>query len=170
MLKKPQNFIKITSFYIVINFITFILMLPNPATADSRAPVCIEEPPLVSQVNWDITPTGLLVVSYDISGNGKADFHTLRVIVRNYRSDNGINRMKQNYPNKKIFFVSYAADHHYYIAAKMPLFYGFDVDENGHWDLLYKDVSEDGVNGNERFYESPSGLFAGAPETVCYSD
>jgi len=30
--KNPQNFIKITSFYIVINFTTFILMLPNPAT------------------------------------------------------------------------------------------------------------------------------------------
>ena len=40
----------------------------------------------------------------------------------------------------------------------MPLFYAIDVNEDGVWDILYKDVLRDGVNGNEEFYDSPSGM------------
>ena len=41
----------------------------------------------------------------------------------------------------------------------MPLFYAIDVNEDGAWDILYRDVLRDGVNGNEEFYDSPSGMF-----------
>jgi len=45
------------------------------------------------------------------------------------------------------------------VATAQPLFYSFDVDEDGTWDIMYKDISKDSVNGNEVFYESPSGMF-----------
>ena len=45
------------------------------------------------------------------------------------------------------------------VALNQPLFYSFDVDEDGTWDIMYKDIPEDSVNGNEVFYESPSGMF-----------
>jgi len=40
-------------------------------------------------------------------------------------------------------------DRYYYIASTSPLFYAIDVNEDGTWDAMYKDVSRDGVNGNE---------------------
>jgi len=35
------------------------------------------------------------------------------------------------------------------------------VGEDGTMDLAYKDVSEDGVNGNVVFYDRPPGIFTG---------
>ena len=33
-----------------------------------------------------------------------------------------------------------------------PLFYGADVDEDGAWESVFKDIREDGLNGNEEEY------------------
>lgn len=33
-----------------------------------------------------------------------------------------------------------------------PLFYGTDVDEDGAWEIVFKDIQEDGINGNEEEY------------------
>ena len=44
----------------------------------------------------------------------------------------------------------------FYVGQLYPLFYAYDFNEDGHFDLLFQDVFEDGVNGNERYYDSPS--------------
>ena len=50
-------------------------------------------------------------------------------------------------------------ERYYYIVSAGPLFYAINVNEDGAWDILYKDVLRDGVNGNEEFYDNPSGMF-----------
>ncbi|MCH8157218.1 MAG: hypothetical protein IID18_05610 [Nitrospinae bacterium] len=124
-------------------------------------PYLATEPPLSQRTNWDLTANGMLFVSYDLDYNGTADFHTLRVVVTSFFSDQTIQEVGVNFPSQLVFFVSYGQDRFYYVTVAQPLFYAVDVDEDGTWDLVYRDVSEDGVNGNETFYESPSGMFTG---------
>ena len=63
-----------------------------------------------------------------------------------------------------MFFVNYQANRFVYIVSPKPLFYAIDRNEDGHWDLMYKDALEDGVNGNEQFYDSPSGMYLSGEE------
>jgi hypothetical protein len=56
------------------------------------------------------------------------------------------------------------------VARVEPLFYAVDVNEDGLWDLIYKDVFEDGVNGDEVFYESPSGMFTSSIANFCATE
>jgi hypothetical protein len=67
--------------------------------------------------------------------------------------------VSEEYPGKLVLYVGAGPVRYYYIAAKYPLMYAADVNEDGVWDLIYKDVNEDGVNGNETFYDSPSEMF-----------
>lgn len=117
----------------------------------------IEEPPLEKKMGWSLLPNGLLVVEYDLDGNGKADFFAVRVVESHYFSSDDIRRVKGNYPAARVFHVAYEMDNYIYVAARSPLFYAIDSNEDGIWDLVYKDESEDGFNGNEKFYDNPSG-------------
>lgn len=141
----------------VASFTTF------PATARGL-PYHITEPPLESQIDWNILPSGMLVVAYDIDHNGKPDFFAVRVVVKNYFSTETVRQTQESFPTSLIFHVSYGKESYFYITAKQPLFYALDTNEDGVWDLLYKDEMEDGVNGNEKFYDSPSGMFSEIPE------
>lgn len=117
------------------------------------------EPPLQTRTGWNTQPGGMVIVGYDLNGNGTADFYTVRTLVRSYMSAEPLVTVAGIYPASPIFYVSYQGHRYLYIATPQPLFYVYDVDEDGHWDLIYKDVLEDGVNGNEQFYDSPSGMF-----------
>ena len=44
----------------------------------------------------------------------------------------------------------------FYVGQTHPLFYAYDFNEDGHFDHLFQDVYEDGINGNEEYYDSPS--------------
>ncbi|NIQ00581.1 MAG: hypothetical protein GWM98_09455, partial [Nitrospinaceae bacterium] len=118
------------------------------------------EPSLNQQMDWDLKPNGLLYVSYDLNHNGEPDYYTVRTLVRSYLSNQPVQVAISIYPDNPVFFVPYRTSIQVYIVSPEPLFYALDVDEDGHWDLMYKDVLEDGINGNERFYDSPSGMFA----------
>lgn len=131
-------------------------LVPVPTWGQTRS---IDEPPLEKQMGWSLLPNGLLVVEYDLDGNGKADFFAVRVVESNYFSSDDIHRIKSNYPAALVFHVAYERDGYFYITARKPLFYAIDSNEDGIWDLEYKDELEDGVNGNEKFYDSPSGLY-----------
>ena len=117
------------------------------------------EPPLESRIGWNILPSGMLAVAYDLDHNGKPDFFAVRVVVQDYFSNETFSQTQVNFPASLVFHVSYEKDSYFYITAKLPLFYAIDINEDGAWDLLYKDEMEDGVNGNEKFYDSPSGMF-----------
>lgn len=143
------------SYLTIIIFVTFLA--PNAWSN----PYLVAEPPLALQVNWDVAANGMLRISYDLDFNGTADFYTLRIVVESFYSDRTVMEVGADFPNHPIFFVPYEQQWFYYVTATQPLFYSIDVDEDGIWDLMYKDVSEDSVNGNEVFYESPSGMFTG---------
>ncbi len=125
-------------------------------------PSLIEEPPLSMHMAWGLTNSGMLFVGYDTDQNGKIDFHTLRIVRTSYFSKDSIADIALNYPENHIFFINYETYHYYYVAVQGPIFYALDIDEDGRWDLMYKDTEEDGINGNEIFYDSPSGKFNGS--------
>ena len=60
--------------------------------------------------------------------------------------------------------VNYGPANQIYMISQKALFYAFDFNEDGIWDLMYKDIEEDGVNGNETFYASPSSMFSASSQ------
>ncbi len=120
------------------------------------------EPSQAVRVDWGVKPNGMLHISYDLDQNGKAEFHSLRVVMKSFPSQESIETVENDFPNNLIFYVELSSCLHYYVVISHPLLYAVDVNEDGLWDLIYKDVLQDGVNGNELFYESPSGLFTAA--------
>jgi len=132
------------------------LVVSNQVVAN---PYLVEEPDIATQVVWDVQPNGILFIGYDRSGNGVADFYCLRIIIRNYPSQDSVQDMNRWYPDQLIFSVKYSHTNYYYIVDKEPTYYAFDFNEDGVWDLMYKDSLHDHVNGNEVYYDSPSGMF-----------
>ena len=116
------------------------------------------EPSLATQSTWNLANNGMLFVGYDTDHNGKIDFHTLRVVRTSYFSKHSLDVVKRHHPKHLIFASHFTTTHYYYIALKQPLFYAMDLNEDGHWDYIFKDPNQDGVNGNESFYDSPSGM------------
>ncbi|OGW25014.1 MAG: hypothetical protein A3K09_04690 [Nitrospinae bacterium RIFCSPLOWO2_12_FULL_47_7] len=145
----------------MIRSISVLIFVASLTTATAWSlPHLSEEPALETQIGWNILPSGMLVVAYDLNHNGKPDFFALRVVVKNFFSNETIHQARENFPASLVFYVDYEKDNYFYVTTKQPLFYAIDLNEDGIWDLLYKDVMEDGVNGNERFYDSPSGMFS----------
>lgn len=149
---------------LMITLLMVAFMISGPTTIWAN-PQPIVEPELMTRLGWDLTPAGLLTVSFDLDQNGRPDYFTLRVVASNYFSKDTLQTVAESCPENLIFYVNYGTKRYYYIASQEPLFYVFDVDEDGAWDLMYKDVSEDGINGNEQFYDSPSGKFSAQPLT-----
>lgn len=141
-----------------LNFLSSITLILMLAGAPALANPLQSEPPLSTQVEWDLSPNGLLTVSYDSDHNGKIDFYTQRSLVGSYMSSQSLATIAEIYVGFPIFVVDYGAVHYFYISSKEPLFYAVDVNEDGIWDAIYHDIAEDGVNGNERFFGSPSGM------------
>ena len=139
--------------------LTFFAFLAFTTPVSWGNPYLVAEPPQSDRTTWDVAANGMVYVSYDLNSNGTADFYTLRVVEKSFYSDQTVWEVEDHFSNSLVFFASYGQDRFYYVARIEPLFYAVDVNEDGFWDLIYKDVFEDGVNGNEVFYESPSGMF-----------
>lgn len=137
--------------------LSFLLMLPQGVFGE---PQLVSEPALSAKISWDINPNGMLVVGYDTDHNGKADLFTLRIVIRSYFSILTEQQESGNFPNNILFCENYESDAFYYITEKQPLFYAIDVNEDGVWDIVHQDLNMDGLNGNETYYDSPSGMFA----------
>jgi len=121
------------------------------------------EPALQTQVSWDLLPSGMLTVAYDLDYNGRADFFTVRLVLDKYISEEPIETVARWHPGHPVFRADYGAEGFYYIAARHPLFYALDFNEDGEWDVLFKDAWTDGVNGNETLYRSASGGAGAVP-------
>jgi len=100
-------------------------------------------------LDWNPAPNGLLYVSCDLGGNHRTDFIAVRSIITSYYSPRTIGEAIFTHAQNLVFHVDYPIGRYYYIASTSPLFYAIDVNEDGTWDAMYKDVSRDGVNGNE---------------------
>jgi len=140
-------------------YLTFLAFLAFATPVSWGSPYLVVEPPPSDRTTWGVAANGMVYVSYDLNSNGAADFYTLRIVEKSFYSNQAVWEVGNHFSNSLVFFTSYGQDRFYYVARIEPLFYAVDVNEDGFWDLIYKDVSEDGVNGNEVFYESPSGMF-----------
>ena len=129
-------------------------------------PYPVAEPDIHTCISWDITHSGLLIVGYDLDGSKKPDYFTLRIIISAFFSPDSKESVAKNFPGKHVFFIDYEKDSMFYIGASHPIFYAYDFDEDGHFDLLFKDKLEDGINGNEEYYDSPSKYYDGLPKEV----
>lgn len=134
----------------------FLILVPSRTVAN---PYLVAEPQLETRMVWDVSPNGNILISYDLDGNGIADFFSLRIVIQAYFGEKDPLKIKGQWPGKFIFLIQHESTNFYYITGPHPHFYAIDINEDGHWDLIYKDVSEDSVNGNEVFYASPSGMF-----------
>ncbi len=134
-----------------------LLMLPHWAMGLPSLPLA--DPPLKSNIGWTLNGNGLLDLSYDLDHNGRADYHTVHFVLKAYLTSEPLKSLPDYYNGAPVFYVDYGPANQIYVISRKALFYAFDVNEDGTWDLMYKDVHEDGVNGNEKFYESPSGMF-----------
>ena len=143
--------------FLTLNVLLAYLTLAPPCLWGD--PPLIAEPSRTMQISWNLASNGMLFIGYDTNGNGKLDFHTLRVVRTSYFSKHSPDVVKGHHPDHLIFSSNFTTSHYYYIALKQPLFYAMDLNEDGHWDYIYKDPNQDGVNGNETFYDSPSGMF-----------
>ena len=142
--------------FLTLNVLLVYLTLTPPCSWGD--PPLIPEPSKAMQISWNLAANGMLFIGYDTNRNGKLDFHTLRVVVTSYYSKLPLDVVKGHHPKHLIFSSNFTTTHYYYIALKQPLFYAMDLDEDGHWDYIFKDPNQDGVNGNETFYDSPSGM------------
>ncbi len=148
-------------FVTIITLLAALSVFSSPAW--SNPDLLQAEPTMTTQVGWNLEPNGMLTVEYDLNYNGRPDFFTVRVVLGKYIAEEPIETVARYNPGRPVFRVDYGVEEFYYIAARYPLFYAVDVNEDGRWDILYKDVLEDGVNGNEEFYDSPSGWFDALP-------
>ncbi len=148
-------------FVATISLLAALSVFGSPAW--SNPDLLQAEPAMTTQFGWNLEPNGMLTVGYDLNHNGRPDFFTVRVVLYKYITEELIETVARYNPGRPVFRVDYGVEGFYYIAQRYPLFSAVDVNEDGHWDVMYKDVLEDGVNGNEEFYDSPSGWFDALP-------
>ena len=148
--------------FLTISFILMVYLLqPIPVAADM--PFLKNDPQLNNSVGWNLLPNGMLFAGYDLNGNRKADFYTIRIVEKSYFSKRSLEQETGNWPGKLTLQIKHNPVSNisfFYIASRQPLLYALDLDEDGAFDLIYKDALEDNLNGNEKFYDSPSDMFA----------
>ncbi len=148
-------------FVATISLLAALSVFGSPAWSNPN--LLQAEPAMTTQFGWNLEPNGMLTVGYDLNHNGRPDFFTVRVVLYKYITEESIETIVRTNPGNPVFRVDYGVEGFYYIAQRYPLFYAVDFNEDGHWDVLYQDVLEDGVNGNEEFYGSPSGWVDALP-------
>ena len=136
--------------------ILFTIFIHSPSMAWAQN-FLMAEPEIETQVDWDLSNNGLLYVSYDIDNDGRVDFCSWRIVTTSYFSKELLDEVVRNNSDRLVFTVAYTGSSYYYIAIKEPILYAIDVDQDGSWDFIYKDLMEDGVNGNETLHYRRSG-------------
>lgn len=147
---------------LIIFFILMIYLLQSIPAA-SKMPFLENEPQLNNSLGWNLLPNGMLFAGYDLNGNGKADFYTIRIVIRSFYSKRSVKEETDNWPNYLTLFAKHdaVADiNFFYIVAKEAVLYALDFNEDGSFDLIYKDPLEDGLGGNEIFYDDPGKMLA----------
>jgi len=147
----------------LIIFFILIVYISQSMPAAGDMPFLKNDPQLNNSLGWNLLPNGMLFAGYDLDGNGKADVYTIRIVIRSFFSKRSVNEEAGNWPNYLTLLAkqdAFADVNFFYIAAKQPLLYALDFDEDESFDLIYKDPLEDGLSGNEGFYDSPGEMLA----------
>ena len=130
-----------------------LLLLPSLGMGFPDLPLV--DPPLKNKAAWNLNGNGLLYVSFDLDNNGQVDYHTVHFVIKTYLTGEPLKQLPGFYKGAPVFYVNYGPANKIYVISKKALFYAYDVDEDGTWDLMYKDVNEDGVNGQRGFLRKP---------------
>lgn len=120
----------------------FLIIMTFSCSADAETKYVSQEPPLTTLVVWDVQANGLLSVGYDLNGNGRPDFFTLRVVETSFFSKDTLQQTVAANPGKPVFYVRYSTSTFYYIADASPVYFVTDPDEDGNWDFIYRNVPE----------------------------
>ncbi len=136
-------------FYSLIFMVYFTFSFPAIGFSDNA----LVQPTLNTLMSWDLKPNGLLCVSYDLNHNGKADYYTIHFVLKSYLAEESMVAISQYYGGAPIFYVNYGRARYIYVISEMPLYYAIDINEDSLWDLIYIDMMEDGVNGNEKLHQ-----------------
>ncbi|MEK6576544.1 MAG: hypothetical protein AAB014_03190, partial [Nitrospirota bacterium] len=136
--------------------------IPSEGLTASDIPAIPEEPGPndPSYTGWDtVYSLPLIKVDYDLDNDGKVDFSVVRTVIRMFYYDelsvDLVNEIGNTYYYAKVFPRMDAV----YVTNPNGLFYYIDLDEDGKCDIMWEDREEDGLNGNEILYDSPSGMF-----------
>lgn len=113
-----------------------------------------------SYTGWNtVYSLPLIRVDYDLDNDGKVDYSVVRTVIRMFYYDelsaDLVNEIGNTYYYAKVFPRMDAV----YVTNPNGLFYYIDLDEDGKYDIMWEDREEDGLNGNEILYDSPSGMF-----------
>lgn len=113
-----------------------------------------------SYIGWNtVYSLPLIKVDYDLDNDGKVDYSVVRMVIRAFYYDelsvDTVNEIGNTYYYAKVFPRMDMV----YVTQHCGLFYYIDLDEDGKYDIMWEDREEDGLNGNEILYDSPSGMF-----------
>ncbi len=136
--------------------------IPSERLTASDIPAIPEEPGPndPSYTGWNtVYSLPLIKVDYDLDNDGKVDFSVARMVLRAFYYDefsvDSVNEIGNTYYYAKVFPRMDMV----YVTNANGLFYYIDLDEDGKCDIMWEDREEDGLNGNEILYDSPSGMF-----------
>ncbi len=137
-------------------------LLASEGLTASDIPAIPEEPGPndPSYTGWNtVYSLPLIKVDYDLDNDGKVDFSVARMVLRAFYYDefsvDSVNEIGNTYYYAKVFPRMDMV----YVTNANGLFYYIDLDEDGKCDIMWEDREEDGLNGNEILYDSPSGMF-----------
>lgn len=128
----------------------------------SDLPAIPEEPGLndPTYIGWNtVYSLPLIKIDYDLDNDGKVDYSVVKMVIRSFYYDefsvDTVNEIGNEYYFAEVFPNLDAV----YVVKPHALFYYIDLDEDGRYDIMWEDKEEDGLNGNEILYDSPSGMF-----------
>jgi len=70
----------------------------------------VPEPAIHTGTSWNLTPSGMLWVGYDLDHNGQTDYYTLRIVLKAYFSNDSVKAIAENSPLSPVFYVDYGKD------------------------------------------------------------
>lgn len=113
-----------------------------------------------SCIGWNtVFSLPLIKIDYDLDNDGKIDYSVAKNVIRTFYYDefsvDTVNEIGLEYYFALVFPKIDAV----YVTNPHGFFYYIDLDEDGKYDIMWEDREEDGLNGNEILYDSPSGMF-----------
>ena len=144
--------------------LVYLVMLGKPGSALGLAPQTfaykVDDPKIPKEPGWKdssyrgwelMSIPGLILTYYDLDSNGELDYMVIRKVLRKVDAEK--TTMEEAIAIAKTDHVSVYFSHPViYFAGKYPLYYCIGLDHRLNCKIMWVDISEDGLNGNESLY------------------
>ncbi len=96
-------------------------------------------------LDWDVLPNGLMILRYDLTGDGRADHVTLHQIAWSGWTAQPIEEIEEQAcaDGHWVFIVDYDRDRYVYLARARALFHGDDPQQDGRWTANLASAGQD---------------------------